>query len=123
MDAIEQFQQEIDAKEGSFLLQLRCHVHWDWAAFHRLTAAMYALADKAQYQDQVDKWIAQGFWFIDTALADMSQHIQGQAGLADQARFKDALELIHDLCSFYFLGESPFQDDSLRQLANDQYDS
>jgi hypothetical protein len=57
---------EFDAEEGSFMLQSRTGLKWDWDAFRRLTSAMYDVADEAKGQPSIETWIAQGFWFCDT---------------------------------------------------------
>lgn len=39
---------EFHAEEGSFLIQLRVRLQWDWDAFRRLTGAMYDVADEVR---------------------------------------------------------------------------
>jgi hypothetical protein len=50
MSSREILRREFDAEEGSFLLQARVSLKWDWDAFRRLTSAMYDVADEAKGQ-------------------------------------------------------------------------
>ena len=104
-----------DGDEGSFLIRARCELTWDWNAFRELTAAMYDVADYARGKDTVETWIAHGFWFCDTWIRDWTSHPSFQR--PDKEAYADAIELIHDLAYFLFVGESPYEDDALKTKA------
>jgi hypothetical protein len=106
---------EFDAEEGSFLLQARSTLSWDWDAFRRLTNAMYDVADEARGQLSIETWIAHGFWFCDTWIPDWTSHPNFPR--PSQEVYRDAIELIHNLAYFLFIGESPYKDDTLRRKA------
>jgi hypothetical protein len=102
---------EFDAEGGSFLLRVRSELTWDWAAFHRLTSAMYDVADEARKKPSIDTWIANGFWFCDTWIKEWTVHPNFPR--PPERAYRDAIELIHDLCFFLFTGDSPYKDDTL----------
>ena len=106
---------QFDAEEGSFLLQARCRLEWDWDAFRRLTSAMYDVADEVKGQPSVETWIAQGFWFCDTWIRDHTSHPNFPR--PPEEAYRDALALLGDLAYFLFMGESPYKDDTLRKKA------
>jgi hypothetical protein len=105
---------EFDAEEGSFLLQARCHANWDWDAFRRLTSAMYDVADEVRRQPSIETWIARGFWFCETWIQDWTRHPKSSR---PPEAYRDAKQLLHELSSFLFHGESPYKDDTLRKKA------
>jgi len=105
---------EFDAEEGSFLLEARCRANWDWDAFRRLTGAMYDVADEAKGQPSIETWIAEGFWYCDTFISDWTRHPNSPRPPKD---YRDAIELIHNLAYFLFIGKSPYKDDTLRKKA------
>jgi hypothetical protein len=115
MSSREILRREFDAEEGSFLLQARVRRRWDWDAFRRLTSVMYDVADESKGQPSVETWIAQGFWYCDTFIRDWTSHPNFPRPREDA--YKDAIELVHNLATFLFFGESPYKDDTLRRKA------
>jgi len=106
---------EFYAEEGSFLIQARCRLEWDWDAFRRLTSAMYDVADEVKGQPSIETWIAEGFWFCETWITDWKRHPNSPRPPED---YRDAIELIHNLASFLFTGLNPYNDnDTLRKKA------
>jgi hypothetical protein len=106
---------EFDAEKGSFLLQARCHLEWDWDAFRRLTGAMYDVADEVKGQPSIETWIAEGFWFCDTWIPGHTSHPKFPR--PPEEAHRDALRLLDELASFLFTGQSPYEDDTLRKRA------
>ncbi len=106
---------EFDADKGSFLILVRIELKWDWKAFRRLTSAMYDVADEAKGQPSIETWIAQGFWFCDTWIRDHTSHPNFPR--PPEEAYLDALRLLDDLASFLFMGQSPYDDDTLRKKA------
>lgn len=106
---------ELDAEEGSFLLQARSRYVWDWDAFRRLTSAMYDIADEVKGQPSIETWIAQGFWFCDTWIRDHTSHPDFPR--PPEEAHQEALELLDALAYFLFMGESPYEADVLRTEA------
>ncbi len=115
MKFFEILKNEFDGEEGSFLLKLRCELDWDWDAFQRLTSAMYEVAKIVCYQNSIETWITHGFWFCDTWIREYTTHPDFPK--PEKQAHEDALELIHDLAYFLFVGESPFEDNTLEKKA------
>jgi hypothetical protein len=63
----------------------------------------------------LETWIAQGFWFCDTWIADWTRHPNFPRPPEDA--YRDAINLVHDLSYFMFFGYSPYKDDTLRKKA------
>ena len=106
---------EFHAEEGSFLIQLRVRLRWDWDAFRRLTSAMYDVADEVRGQPSMETWIAEGFWYCDTFIRDWTSHPNFPR--PPEEAHRDALALLGDLASFLFTGLKPYKDDTLRKKA------
>jgi len=115
MTARDMLKREFDAGEGSFLLQARVWLNWDWEAFRRLTSAMYDVADEVKGQPSIETWIAEGFWYCDTFIRDWTGHHNFPRPPEDV--YRDALLLLGELASFLFTGQSPYRDDTLRKRA------
>ena len=115
MSAHDILKREFDAEEGSFLLQARSRIKWDWDAFRRLTSAMYDVADEAKGQPSIETWVAHGFWFCDTWIRDWTGHPDFPRPPEDA--YREAIELVHDLAYLLFIGKSPYEDDTLRKKA------
>ena len=118
MDYYKTLKNEFDGEEGSFILTLRCELQWDWSAFYRLTESMYFVATASAQKDQVNKQIANGFWFIDTWVKDYTMHENFPR--PENEKYIEALELIHDLSYYFFFGESPYEDDTLLRLSKNE---
>lgn len=56
--------QDFEAGEGSFLLRLRPELVWVRGAFTRLQRAMRAVCKRMQDDDKLDRWIAEGFYYV-----------------------------------------------------------
>lgn len=106
---------EFDAEGGSFLIILRTELRWDWTAFHQLTAAMYDVAEEVRGRPTIESWIAEGFWYCDTWIREWTGHPNFPR--PSEPEYPAALELIHDLAYFLFIGESPYEDATLQTKA------
>jgi hypothetical protein len=118
MSPREILKREFDAEEGSFLLQARVRLEWDWNAFRRLTSAMYDVADEVKDRPSVETWIAEGFWYCDTFVRDWTSHPNFPR--PSEEAYREAIELVHNLASFLFIGRTPYDDafvETLRKKA------
>ncbi|WP_406011921.1 hypothetical protein OG520_01855 [Streptomyces sp. NBC_00984] len=66
-ETIETLRREFNAEEGSFLLQLRGR-QWDRTAFARLVRAMRAAGAQSETSEKIDRWLAEGFYEVATAV-------------------------------------------------------
>jgi hypothetical protein len=106
---------EFEGADGSFLTVARSELRWDAAAFRQLTAAMFDVASKFRGAESIDHWIAHGFWFCDTWVREWTSHPNFPR--PEKAYYETSLELLHDLAYLLFVGESPYQDDTLERRA------
>src|SRR6185312_7056217 len=113
-------QHEFNANEGSFLLQLRCDLVWDRAAFTRLTGAMLdcckvydttkdppttAFPGSPYYDRTVPRWLAEGFWYASTFIRGHTSHPAWREKIASDLDYYDkAYERLDDLAYWFFFG-------------------
>ncbi|MEU7579310.1 hypothetical protein AB0B50_17100 [Streptomyces sp. NPDC041068] len=105
--AIELLKREFAAEEGSFLLRLRCDLTWDRAAFTRLERAMRIACAHYQASDEVDRWLADGFYELATAVPSWTAHPDFPRPTPD-TYYEECLERIGDLADWFFRGESNY---------------
>src|SRR5262245_54155982 len=98
---------EFEAEPGSFLLQLRCDLTWDKAAFSRLVVAMEQCAVAHQDRDVNERWIAQGFWYVEWFTRQWSSH-QSFPRPHGEEYYQAAYDRLSDLSYWLFWGESPY---------------
>ncbi|MGO8947050.1 MAG: hypothetical protein ACLQUY_05185 [Ktedonobacterales bacterium] len=112
---------EFNAEEGSFLLQLRCDLVWDRAAFTRLTDAMLACCQAYDEGKQrstvlrqvsdptyVPRWLAEGFWYVLSFVEGHTSHPAWKGKIAaDPSYYDRAYERLHALAEWFFTGYGP----------------
>ena len=100
---------EFDADEGSFLIQLRPGLEWNKQAFVRLVIAMRACCQESSGKASLERWLANGFWYISWFVEDWTTHEAFPRPFA--ADYYDrAYEILHDLAFWFFSGESPYEE-------------
>lgn len=109
LDTQTTLRRELDGAPGSFLLKLRRDREWDKAAFDRLTAVMLAHVEARDPDEPIERWIAEGFWYLDWFVRDWSRH-QDFPRRHAEAYYARACGRLHDLAYWLFLGESPYQE-------------
>lgn len=97
---------EFHAEEGSFLLRLRTEFFWDKTAFSRLITAMEACAAFYADSEVLPRWVAEGFWFVETFTVDHSSHPNFPRPDPPEY-YQSACERLRDLSYWFFHGESP----------------
>lgn len=65
---------EFEAGDDSFLINLRCGLTWDKEAFIRLVTAMETCCETVISEDKVERWLAEGFWYVPQFTKDWSSH-------------------------------------------------
>ena len=119
-------QHEFNANEGSFLLQIRCDLVWDRAAFTRLTGAMLEcrraydtsrhtsrtlFGESAYDKDSVPRWLAEGFWFAYEFTKSHTSHPAWSEKIARDPDYYDkAYDRLFNLADWFFTGHCPFLD-------------
>ncbi len=98
--------QELEAREGSFLLRLRVEREWDREAFSRLEGAMRAACTAYEGDEQLPRWLADGFYYVSVFVPSCTQHEHFPR--PEDAYYRACLQRIEDLASWFFSGESPY---------------
>ncbi len=73
-DHLKILSREFAAEDGSFLIALGTDLVWDRDAFLSLTEAMRACCEKHSTTDTVERWLAEGFWYLQRFVRDWTQH-------------------------------------------------
>ena len=110
-DALIVLQQEFQAADGSFLLQLRSY-EWDRAAFTRLEVAMRDVAAKyaeATTFDSLPRWLAWGYYFLSHTVAETSSHPDFRRP-EPRAYYDGCLQRLQDLADWFFQGSHNFHE-------------
>jgi hypothetical protein len=103
MDALAVFRSEFDADEGSFLLGLRAGGRWDRAAFTRLERSMRVICEHYQGEENVDRWLAEGFHSISRWVREWTSAPGFPRPLP--VRYHEAcLRRVDDLTDWFFQG-------------------
>lgn len=98
---------EFDAEDGSFLIQLRCSFYWDKTAFERLVAAMKNCCENNQENQLLERWLAEGFWFVQDFVEAHTSHPNFSKPYSP-LYYEKAYERLKDLAYWFFTGESPY---------------
>ncbi len=107
-DALIVLRHEFDGEPGSFLLHLRVDLYWDKAGFNRVTSAMHTLVCLRDGAEPIPRWIAEGFWFLDSFVREWSTHANFPRQY-ELTYYNDAYERLHDLAYWLFMGFSPYE--------------
>lgn len=108
-DSMAILKNEFEAGEGSFLIKLRPGLEWDKAAFNRLTSAMKRCAEGTSSEPKLERWVAEGFWYVPRFVREWSTHPDFPKVHSDEY-FNKAFTRLDDLAYWYFMGHSPYQD-------------
>jgi hypothetical protein len=71
---LELLRREFGAEDGTFLLQLRIDLHWDRQAFSRLEQAMRRVCARLESRDDLDRWVAEGYWYLSDFVPSHTSH-------------------------------------------------
>ncbi len=104
---------EFAAEDGSFLIQLRCGLKWDRAAFLRLVTAMDQCCADLEGAEQVERWVADGFWYVSWFVQSWATHENFPREFPEKY-YQDAFRLLFDLASYFFSGSHPYTDRRFR---------
>jgi hypothetical protein len=99
---------EFAAEEGSFLLKLRCELEWDREAFSRLVGAMEQCAVAHEGRQEIERWVANGFWYLERFVPEWTSHPDFPRP-DDKGYYQEAYGRFSDLAYWLFFGESPYK--------------
>jgi len=69
----EALKNELEAGTASFLIRLRCDLEWDKEA-SQLVSAMPKCCEHQDESAAVERWLAQGFWYLSHFARDWTTH-------------------------------------------------
>ncbi len=104
---------EFEAKEGTFLFKLRCELDWDVHAFDRVMAAMEACCRATVSEARVERWVAEGFWYLSWFVKDWTTHPNFPRPHGGEY-YQAAYEYLDGLAYWFFFDDSPWTDDGVR---------
>ena len=99
---------ELNAEEGSFLLELRSGLHWNHEAFINLLKEAHEEYVRTKNDTTLEREIAHGLWYISHFVKDWSTHENFPKVYSD-TYYSKAYDIIHDIAYEYFMGESIYQ--------------
>jgi hypothetical protein len=115
-EALSTLRNEFDARDGSFLSLLRIDLVWSDAAFTRLTGAMQTYLASDREKENLERWVAEGFWYLSHFVKDWTSNASFPKEFST-AYYESAFERLYDLAHWLFVGESPYQtDDTLPEV-------
>ncbi len=100
---------EFEAGDDSFLITMRCGYEWDREAFSRLVAAMKQCCDETAEEDAIERWLADGFWYLSHIVRGTTQHPAFRRPYPAEY-YEAAYVRLEDLASYFFSGHSPYLD-------------
>ena len=111
-DALNALQQEFEAVEGSFLLQIRSY-EWDRVAFTRLEVAMREVAaaysNRRADSDSLPRVLAWGFYYVSHTVAQISSHPDFHRP-EPKSYYDDCIARLRELADWFFQGFHNFRE-------------
>jgi hypothetical protein len=100
---------EFEAADGTFLLLIRSDLKWDRATFTRLEQAMRATCAIYQQQEELPRWLAEGYYYVSHFVADWTSHPNFPRPDPEDY-YTDCLERLSDLADWFFRGVHNYQE-------------
>lgn len=109
---IDELLYEFRGEKESFLITIRCDLEWSHDKFIKFLSTIRNYCKHRQLSNQLDKEIAQGFWFISWFIKDWTSHPDfRKANKFSDNYYTESYELIHDLSWWYFMEEPIYIED------------
>ncbi|WP_299158797.1 Imm41 family immunity protein [uncultured Tenacibaculum sp.] len=102
---------ELNAENGSFLLELRTDFNWNHNSFINLLSELNNECKQTKGDENLSRDIASGIWYISDFIKSWTKHKNFPKKYSDEY-YKKAYELINDLAYSYFTSESPYQSEN-----------
>ncbi|MBT1706248.1 hypothetical protein [Chryseosolibacter indicus] len=100
--------EELNAADGSFLLELRTELTWNHNAFINLLTKINEECKRTRGDSNLDREIASGIWYSIDFIKDWVNHKNFPKAYSTEY-YADAFELLNDLGYYYFMAESPYE--------------
>ncbi|WP_035855766.1 hypothetical protein [Cryptosporangium arvum] len=102
-DARETLRREFGSAPGSFMATLYADRVWDREAFGRMERAMRTVCAAHADRDQLDRWLAEGFYYVSTWVPDHTAH--SAFPRPEPVDYYDAcVTRLQDLAAWFFHG-------------------
>ncbi|WP_435263869.1 hypothetical protein [Tenacibaculum sp. nBUS_03] len=102
---------ELKAKNGSFLLELRTDLNWNHDSFINLLTELNDECKRTKENLKLSRDTACGIWYISDFVKNWTEHQNFPKEFAEEY-YEKACELINDLAYSYFMAESPYESES-----------
>ncbi|KAF9660140.1 hypothetical protein ABHQ57_06755 [Tenacibaculum sp. ZH5_bin.1] len=102
---------ELNAENGSFLLELRTDLNWNHDSFINLLTELNAECKRTKENLNLSRDTACGIWYISDFIKNWTEHQNFPKEFAKEY-YEKANELINDLAYSYFMAESPYESES-----------
>ena len=102
---------ELNAEDGSFLLELRADLNWNHDSFINLLTELNAECKRTREIQNLPRNIASGIWYISGFIKNWTEHKNFPKKYSDEY-YRKACELINHLAYTYFMAESPYEPES-----------
>jgi len=102
-DSLAVLREEFDAEPGSFLAKLRSDLEWDRTGFTRLEQAMRAVCELSEDDEQLPRWLAEGFYLVSNDVPNWTAHPKFPRPKPD-SYYDACIERLRDLADWYFRG-------------------
>ena len=93
--------------DDSFLIKIRVHLEWDKKHFAQLVSAMKACCENQEGAENIEKWLAGGFWYVSRFVRDWTTHENFPRPYPNEY-YEEAYEYLDDLADWLFMGECPY---------------
>lgn len=102
---------ELNAEDGSFLLELRTNLNWNHDSFINLLTELNTECKRTKENLNLSRDTACGVWYISDFIKNWTVHPNFPKVFADEY-YEKAYQLINDLAYSYFMAESPYESES-----------
>jgi hypothetical protein len=102
---------ELNAEDGSFLLELRTDLSWNHNSFINLLKEINRECKRTKYDSELSREIASGIWYISDFIKSWTEH-ENFPKERPAEYYEKSFELINDLAYSYFMSEPPYQSEN-----------
>ena len=103
---------ELNAENGSFILELRTELKWNHNSFLNLVSKLNKEFESTKNENKLKREIACGVWYISNFIKDWSQH-ENFPKILTEEYYTKSYELIDDLVYQYFMAESVYETENV----------
>ena len=103
---------ELEADQGSFLLELRTGLNWNHNYFINLVSKLYTYCLNNKDANELERPMASSIWYISTFVKGWTEH-SNFPKTHSKKYYSKSYELLNELAEFYFNGTSSYTNDEL----------